>query len=462
MFSKMRNPECWVSILSITLLFVATVLFRPILPIDETRYLSVAWEMFLRGDWLAPLTVNFQPYHHKPPLLFWLINSSWSVFGISRWAATLPVVVASALCLVLTRNMAATIFNENAAVKSKAVLIMLGSVPFLIYGQLIMFDITLTVFVLFALLSLLAFAKTGRLHNIIFVAFFLGLGVLTKGPVAWLYVIFPVLLGPLWLPVKMRNIKWYGSCVTAFILSVIPVLFWLVPVLSQADGEFAYWLLWEQTAGRVTGSFGAAHVRPIWFYLPIVPIMLMPWVLFPAFWRDTRTIQTSYKDSWALRFLAAWAIPVFIAFSFIGGKQPHYLVPLLPAITIMIAYILPLPTKTIARTALSLVVVLFIGQGIASQTYLKDFDLQPVADYVSQYKERDMAFVRKYHGEVTYLGRLEHTVDSEQLETIDKWFGAHPDGMAIIRYKNEQQVAAYHKLFDMPYRKKYLGVFERP
>ncbi|MBI2235329.1 MAG: glycosyltransferase family 39 protein, partial [Micavibrio aeruginosavorus] len=54
-------------------MFLAVVLLRPLLPIDETRYVTVAWEMFLRHDPLAPLTVNGTPYHHKPPLLFWLI-----------------------------------------------------------------------------------------------------------------------------------------------------------------------------------------------------------------------------------------------------------------------------------------------------------------------------------------------------------------------------------------------------
>ncbi|TIM05057.1 hypothetical protein [Mesorhizobium sp.] len=53
--------------------FIVSAIFRPILPIDETRYLAVAWEMFSRQDFLVP-TLNFEPYFHKPPLLFWLID----------------------------------------------------------------------------------------------------------------------------------------------------------------------------------------------------------------------------------------------------------------------------------------------------------------------------------------------------------------------------------------------------
>ena len=56
---------------------LAGVLLRPALPIDETRYLAVAWEMWARGDWLVP-TKNFALYTHKPPLLFWTMNLVWS------------------------------------------------------------------------------------------------------------------------------------------------------------------------------------------------------------------------------------------------------------------------------------------------------------------------------------------------------------------------------------------------
>ena len=89
----------WLPVAAVfVLLYLSAILFRPALPIDETRYLTVAWEMHLRGDFFGPLTLNFEPYHQKPPLLFWLINLSWAIFGASRWAAEIPVLVASALC----------------------------------------------------------------------------------------------------------------------------------------------------------------------------------------------------------------------------------------------------------------------------------------------------------------------------------------------------------------------------
>ena len=67
---------------------VAEVWLRLLFPTDETRYLAVAWEMSLSGDYFV-LTKNFELYSHKPPLLFWLINLTWLVTGVSEGAARL-------------------------------------------------------------------------------------------------------------------------------------------------------------------------------------------------------------------------------------------------------------------------------------------------------------------------------------------------------------------------------------
>ena len=65
------------------LLILPVALFLPALPIDETRYLGVAWEMRVHGDFIVP-HLNGATYSDKPPLLFWLINIAWTVFGYER------------------------------------------------------------------------------------------------------------------------------------------------------------------------------------------------------------------------------------------------------------------------------------------------------------------------------------------------------------------------------------------
>src|SRR3990167_10507470 len=77
------RPHILVAALWLVLVAVALYL-RPLFPIDETRYVAVAWEMWLRGDFLVP-HLNGQPYSHKPPFLFWMFQLGWGLFGVNEW-----------------------------------------------------------------------------------------------------------------------------------------------------------------------------------------------------------------------------------------------------------------------------------------------------------------------------------------------------------------------------------------
>ena len=83
---------------SVLVLATLQLWLRPLMPVDETRYLSVAWEMWWRGDFLVPY-LNGEPYSHKPPLLFWLMHGLWSLFGVSELAARLIPLLLSVLAL---------------------------------------------------------------------------------------------------------------------------------------------------------------------------------------------------------------------------------------------------------------------------------------------------------------------------------------------------------------------------
>lgn len=449
---------------ALILLFLAAVLCRPALPIDETRYLSVAWEMHLNHNWFL-LTMNFAPYHHKPPLLFWAINLMWAVFGVSRWAAIIPPALAAAGCVFLTARLAQTLFPGEKDMGRRSAYILLGGAPFLIYGTLILFDFTLAFFTLAALVFLLRHAEKRSVAAVLGAGLCLGLGVLTKGPVAYLDALPPALLAPLWMSAAHDRGKgsWYGGLLAAVAVSAVPVAVWLLPTLREADGQFASWLLWNQTAGRITGNFSEAHVRPFYFYLMLAPVMFLPWLFMPAFFRGARTLRAQWEGQWGLRFLACWMIPVFVAFSLISGKQPHYLVPLVPGAAILTAFVIRAAAeRTIMQVCAALVVLLAAGQGIARFTFFPDYDLRPIASWAADHPDRDLAYTRQYHGEWTFLGRLTRPVESVPLGELDEWFTAHPHGAAVIRYKNPDDVKHFNSLLTIPYRGKQLGVFEAP
>src|SRR3569833_3277903 len=72
------------SLLLLAALAAVAILTRPLTPIDETRYVSAAWEMWLRDDFLVPFK-NGTPYSDKPPFMFWMFQAGWALFGVNDW-----------------------------------------------------------------------------------------------------------------------------------------------------------------------------------------------------------------------------------------------------------------------------------------------------------------------------------------------------------------------------------------
>ncbi len=439
-------------------LFLIVVAVRPLLPLDETRYVAVAWEMFVRQDWFALLTLNFEPYQHKPPLLFWLINACWAVFGTSRWAATIPAVASSVAVVVMTAVLCRQLLPTA---RKHVVYVIAGSLPLTIYGTAIMFDTLLTAWVLGALLCLLEYAKTRRRHTIACLGLLLGCGVLTKGPVVYLYVLFPVLLWPFWSADVRNRRDWYFGNLAAVAISLIPVLAWLLPMLSDADSHFAWSLVWEQTADRIVGQQNYTHPQPFWFYLPVLLLFGAPWVLVPALWRRLPALRVSLRNDHGLRFLASWLIPSVIVFSMIGGKQPHYLLPLLPGLAIAIAWLLtgisPFAIRSIA-TGLIVAVAALQLYAVHAMVFQR-FDLSPIANFVADHPARDWAYGQHYQGEISFLAGLQAPLDIPETGQLPAWFGAHSDGLAILKFDRTEEIIGFRTLFSMPYRGKHIGIF---
>ena len=443
-------------------LHATALVFRPLLPVDETRYLSVAWEMHLRHDWLAPLTLNFAPYPQKPPLLFWLINGSWNAFGVSRATALIPIVVATFLAVVLTTSLGRRLYPDLYA---RIPVVMAGTLLFIAYATVVMFDLTLTVFVAAGLLCLLAYARERGWFYPVALGALLGFGVLTKGPVMYLYLVFPMLLGPLWMPPRGRVSSWYVGMLGAFVVSLVPILAWLVPVLHSSGDAFSYQLLWQQTAGRITGTYGGSHARPVYFYFLLLPILTLPWVLFPAFLRNLASIGERMRSDRSLRFLLTCLVPTLLAFSLVAGKQPHYLVPLLPPMAILIAFLLrDTPLRHLGTAAVAML-ALFVGLHAAMSRKVHEmYDLEPVAAFLSEQEEKPVAFAgSRYMGQLTFLARMDRRIEPVDFEDLAGWFDRHPEGLAVITYADGESVADYAMLMTHRYRARHIGVFvDRP
>ena len=115
-------------------------------------------------------------------------------------------------------------------------------------------------------------------------------------------------------------------------------LAWAIPAGMRGGTVYQHAIFWGQTADRMVQSF--AHRRPLWWYVPLLPVMLFPWLLWLPVWRGLNRLRHCLGDT-GVRFCLAWFLPTFVAFSFISGKQMHYLLPIFPAFALLVARGLP-------------------------------------------------------------------------------------------------------------------------
>jgi 4-amino-4-deoxy-L-arabinose transferase-like glycosyltransferase len=453
--AKFLSGWSWLILWGVAVALALTL--RPVLAIDETRYLSVAWEMWLRHDWLVPY-LNGSPYPDKPPLLFWGMLLGWRIFGVSQWWPRLlpPLLgLASALLLVrLTRRLAPELPDAGGQT-----LPFLSGLLWVTYSTLVLFDTLLTTCVLLALLGLVEVWRGRALRGWMAYAAGVGLGLLAKGPVVLIHVLPAALLAPWWSRASSERPRWstwYLGLLAALAVGAVLALAWALTASAGQGRAYRDAILWGQTAGRVTRSF--AHRRAVWWYLAMSPLAFFPWSLWLAWWRSIIGAVRG-AESVAVRYGIAWVIPGFLILTLISGKQLQYLFPLLPGVALLAAIALPSDRRR-TRIVLSLVSpVLVILLETAGKGYLDRSDLRPVARYLHQAEAsgRPIAFLGQYAGEFHFLGRLEHPFAQLGRKEFPRWSAEHPTGLVIRSTHSAADTVG--AVFHQPYRGGSIGVW---
>ncbi len=292
---------------------------------NEARFFEIAWEMQRSGDWLVP-HLNFISHFHKPPGTFWLVGGSLELFGESEWAGRLPVAAASLLTLVFVAMLAR--LEGTKAESFRAVLILVTSVEFWFLSRLVLTDMFLTVSVTAAMTFAWGSRRSaGSKH---WVGFWLSLAAaaLFKGPVG-IAIVAPILLtAGLW---SRESVSWNLKPLVGLALFFAVSLPWYLLVCARYDGLWQYFLNF-QTAQRVLTT---VHGRggPWWFYAPVLLAGFFPWsVSLP------RAVLGAYRRAEDFdRFLLLWMAYPLVLFSFSGSKLPTYLLPMFPALALLVA-----------------------------------------------------------------------------------------------------------------------------
>ncbi len=500
----------------LALLAIAALFSRPALPLDETRYLSVAWEMWQRGDFLVPFK-NGEAYSHKPPLLFWLIHLGWWVAGVNDWW---PRLISPLLALAgawMTWRLAARLWPASPDSARFAPLVMLSSLLWLVYGQALFFDVLIAICALISLTALVEAALTGRRRWWAVFGLGIGLGLLAKGPAILVHLLPAALLAPWWLrhaPYRPVWSHWYAGVGLGLLLGVAIALAWAIPAGLHGGEAYRDAIFWGQTAGRMVKSF--AHRLPAWWYLATLPVFLFPWLLWPRLLISlAKSLRADWRDA-GVRFALVWFAGGLLIFSAISGKQPHYLLPEFPAAALLIGHAL---ARAPVRTRPWLPGLTLIGLGLAISylalgpvepkgslrfaEYLPDwagagfllagllalskaghslarvnrlawssllamlwllfalvrplstaFDVAPMARELARHQAlgHPVANEGKYHAQYQFSGRLTQPLVALSGKELADWLMSHPDGVAVVYLGPREVAAPYQPLFSHPYR----------
>jgi len=284
------------------------------------------------GDWIIP-HLDRAIYAEKPPLFFWLINLSTFFSGENTELSNrFPSALAGLVTVFITFIFGGKLFNSRVGFLSG--LILATSMFFPLISRWVMLDSLLT---LFFLLTLYYFYRgfdedERRQRYYLLAGLFMGFGVLTKGPVAYLPI-------PIFLIFSFfqRNLKkfWCFDLLWGCLFSVMVVLIWWIPACWCGGRDYIHWILFKQAAGTLVEGGKHFHPESFIFYFIRFPIEFFPWIFFlpTAFIFGFRKKKDRSKE---FLFLSIWFIFIFLFFTLSIGKKDNYLLPLYPAAAMMV------------------------------------------------------------------------------------------------------------------------------
>jgi 4-amino-4-deoxy-L-arabinose transferase-like glycosyltransferase len=298
----------------------------------EPREALAVQDIVQRGEWVFPLK-RATDVPSKPPLFHWSAAVSSKIIGrLDEFTIRFPSAFYATLGVLLVYVFARKLFGAQIGLLSGGIL---GTT--LTYSSQAVtarVDMTLCFFVTLDLVifySLYRGFLTGRLwYYLLYLV--LGLGVLAKGPLG---ILLPALVIGSFLALKKRwDLVFKFSFHPGLILTLFVVIGWYVIALIRGGEGFMDHQLLQENIERFYG--GSGHSHPIYYYIPYLFFGGLPWSLFFAFlvWDLFKKRSSLGED---ILFLTLWLLVMFAFFSISMGKRGVYLLPIYPALSMLMA-----------------------------------------------------------------------------------------------------------------------------
>ncbi len=305
---------------------------RPLRNPDEGRYAEIAKEMVERRDWVEPRLYGVD-YLKKPPLFYWLIGASFSLFGFTEWAARIVPAIFGVLGVLITFLFACRLFGMKTAFWSSTLLA--SNFWYLQVGRYLVTDMVFSFFVVTALCAFYLATTEARHSRVYAVVFYacVSFSFLTKGFIGLIIPFITVFLYALstrQLKRVFRRMRW----ITGFAVSALIVAPWLVQIVKREPEFLSFFIFHENLARFFLKSF--EHQQPWYFYFGFFPVVFMPWIFFLKPIKHALTFSDAATRHKQLFLWIAGTALVFF-FSLSKSKLATYILPATPFLSIAIA-----------------------------------------------------------------------------------------------------------------------------
>ena len=336
---------------------------------DEAFYAEAGREMVASGDWITP-HYNYETRFQKPILFYWIVSASYLATGVNESAARFGSALAGLGLALLTAACGRRLYDERTG--RLGGLIVATAFGYFSIGRLSLPDLPLAFWVTLATWSAivgLCDRSSRALGWLLLAGAAVGLGFLTKGPVA---IIVPavVVIPVCWLERRYAPLPLAAIAGAAAVAAAVAAPWFVAMARIHGGAYIEGFFVGDNLERFATSRFN--DPRPPWFYLPIVAGGLLPWtpLMLSGLGPLTAWARRRWRPTAATVRLIVWAVLPLLFFTMSIGKQPRYILPILPPLALLLARTLERRLASgngrgdpLIRTAAATIAVLLIALG---------------------------------------------------------------------------------------------------
>lgn len=285
---------------------------------DEVNFAESAREMLVSGNF-QKVQINFLPFMEKPPLFFWLQAASMKVFGVNEFAARLPNALVGIITLLLIFNIGKRWYSAEFGFFW--VLMVTGSITPHLYYKTGIIDPLYNLFIFASVYQLFLYRLAKKTLHAIFLGVFLGLAIITKGPVA--VVVLVLCFVAYWALLKFKRFfEWKHLGYSAFFALLVSALWFGIETLKSGPVFLLEFLKYQ---ADLFLNPVAGHGQPFWYHPLVLLLGCFPASVFalPLLLNRTPEAEKSPADQlFTFMQLLFWV--VLILFSIVETKIVHY------------------------------------------------------------------------------------------------------------------------------------------